>query len=264
MESLIREKQRLKKTVEDKDTEIEDLKREIQQYKSKVEELEAKDVSLQMIVLPAHSSSLEKDKPPTSHLANLPARPPAPEKKPQPISILANLPARSNFTGFETTGGNTAPKASLFAPTAFSPKNPPWSAPLYAGLEPVPESNIPPTLPTRLGRRPKGRVPPLLPHHQSFGASHMPSPALASPALSQDLDTPNLSPATAGTSASTKFPAARSNKYFHGQVFGNIPVPQGALLPHMSSSPPSSFDFNRQSGKDSVRIGPEIQSLTDS
>ena len=257
MESLLREKHQLEKIVRDKDTELEQLKREKQQDRSKIKELEDKVVSLQEYAISVHSSSLEKQQLPTSLSADLPTRPSSPEKKQQPTSILANLPARPKFSGFSTPESDASPQYSLFAPTASPQTTPVWSTPLYAGVEPTTKPATLPALPTLLRGPPKGTVAPLLLHHQYSSASQMPLPPLAPSELSQNHDTLTLSLRATEASASINPPAARTNRYYHGQLFSYIPVPHSAPLALILSSRPLSFDFNQQTGKENLQIGLE-------
>lgn len=246
MEGLVREKQQLEQSSMDKDREIEELKRQKRDFVSKFKELETNVASLRQLMTPTQPSSPEKQQPPPPPLFNLPARPPSPEKNQQPISVLANLPARPKFTGFDTPVGRATPRPSLLTPTASPQMLPPRLSPISTSTEPTSVSNMPTTLPTRPGGLPKGTVPPLLPHHQSFGASQMPSPLSVPPALFQTLDTPN--PSSSATEASTSFslPAARANSYYHGPTFHNIPVPQHRSPPPVPVSILPSFNFNQQ------------------
>ncbi|CAD6579962.1 MAG: hypothetical protein ASARMPRED_009307 [Alectoria sarmentosa] len=246
MEGVVREKQQPEQSSMDKDREIEELKRQKRDFVSKFKELEANVASLRQLVTPMQPSSPEKQQQPPPPLFNLPARPPSPEKNQQPISVLANLPSRPKFTGFDTPGRRATPQPSLFTPTASPQMLPPRPPPISTSTEPTSVSNMPTTLPTRPGGLPKGTVPPLLPHHQSFGASQMPSPLSVPPALFQTLGTPNPSSGATEASACSSLPAARANSYYHGPTFHNIPVPQHSALPTIPSSIPPSFDFNQQ------------------
>lgn len=248
MQDLLREKHRLEKSVRYKDTQIENLKREKRDYISKIEELEAKLVSLQKITIRTLSSSLVGKKQTSPLFAKLPARPPLQEKKQQTTSVLSDLPARPVFNGFDTPGDKPAPQTSLFAPTASPQMPPPRPTPSSADIVPTTESNIPPTLPIRPVVRPKGTVPPLLPHHQSFNVSQMPLPFSVISGL-QNFGTPNSSSHAIGASASFNPPPARANSYFHGSIFHHIPVSQDVPLSPVPYLTPSSFEFNQSIGE---------------
>lgn len=250
MEAFLSEKQLVEK-LRETDAEIEELKKKKQDYISKVKELEAKVVSLGKFAISAHSSSHKTEKPLTSHLANLPARPSSPEKKQQLASLSANLPARLVFTDFEIPGVGKAPQLSLFASTVSPQMLPPWSTPMLAGREPRLESIVPLNLPTRLRGRPKGTVPPLLPHHQSFSAGWGLSPSSIAPNLFQNLGVPNASSGDTSGSACFSPSTTEGNSYYHGPTFPYFPLP----MPPVSSSTamlstiPASFDFNQQDGR---------------
>lgn len=244
MESLLHQ---LQKSMRDKDAEIEQLKRERRNYPSKIKELEDEVISLRNAAIPTRLSSMTNKQPPTLPTANLPPHPSLSEGKQQPISILADLPARPKFTGFDTPAVEPASEPSLFAHTASPQVSIPQPTPLFGVVKPASESTTSTNLPTWPGGGQRGNIPPLLPHDPSYGASQMPLPADTLSALFQNFDTPS-SPSGA-TEASTLFnPAAvRTNSYFHGLIFDNIPVPQ-------SDSPPSSnfssFNFKPPSGND--------------
>ena len=234
--------------IKDKDAEIEELRKEKQDFMSKVKELEAELVSLRKSAIHTISSSIEKKEPPTSLLAKLPTRPSSPKNGQKPTSLFANLPARPAFTGFDTPGGQSAAKPSLFAPTVSPRMLPPQQTPNSAGIAPTFESTIPPTLPRRLGRRQKGIVPPLLPHHQSFGAVSGPSPPSTASTLFQNLGRPNISSGDMSGSASFGTSAAKGNSYHNGPTFQRIPLPPVSSPTLMSSTVPASFNFNQQDG----------------
>lgn len=249
MESHIREKQQLEERIRDKDREIGRLKREKQEYASRVKELEAELVSLRKLATLTRSSSLEKKETPTSLVAQLPARPLPPEKPHQTKSVLANLPARPVFTGLDTSTSILASQPSLFAPIASPQMLQPRPTPYSGGIEPSLGSITPPTHATQPGRRAKGTVPPLLPHHQSFKASQMQSPVTAPLALFQNLDTPNLSQYATRTSASLIAPATRAKSYFPGPSTRHThlpPVPPPRTIP---PTIPASSTSTQQKGK---------------
>lgn len=206
---------------------------------SKVKELEAQLVGLRKFAIHTISSSIENKEPPASLLAKLPQN---------PTSVFANLPARPVFTGFDTPGGQPAPQPSLFAPTASSRIPPPLQSPKSAGISPTVESTIPPTLPTRLGGRPKGIVPPLLPHHQSFGAFSGPSPPPTAPTLFQNLGRPNISSGDMSGSASFGTSAAKGTFYHNGPKFRSSPLPPVSSSTLTSSTVPASPNLKQQNG----------------
>lgn len=122
------------------------------------------------------------------------------------------------------------------------------STPIFASREPEFKSNIPPVLSTRPGARPKGTVPPLLPHHQSFGVARGSSPSSTAPTLFQNLGMPNASSGDTRRSASFGPSTTEGNSYHHGLTFRYIPLPPKSSSTAVSSTVPASFDFNQQKG----------------
>ncbi len=170
---------------------------------SKGKKVEAELDILRKFTVQSISSSLEEKEPPISlaklparPLARLPARPPSSKQGQQPISFLANLPARPAFTGFDTPRGTPAPQPIFFGPRA-SPQMLP-SRPTD-GLESTLESTTPPSLPTQPETRPKGTVPPLLPHYKSFNAVSGPSPPSTAPKFDFSLPPVSTSTRTSST-----------------------------------------------------------------
>lgn len=207
----------------DKDAEIEQLKRERRNYLSKIKELEDEVISLRKAAIPTRLSSMTNKQPPTLSTANLPPHPSLSEGKQQPISIFADLPARPKFTGFDTVGAEPASQPSLFAPTAAPQVSIPQPTPLFGVVKPASESTTSTNLPTWPGGGQRGTIPPLLPHHQSYGASQMPLPADTPSALFQNFDTPSSSSGTTETSALFNPAAVRTNSYFHGLLIFLLP-----------------------------------------
>ena len=248
MEDLLREKQQLEQSVRDKDTEIERLQREKRDDMSKIKELEAKFVGLQKSATPTCSPPVEENEQKSSPFAKSPARPLSQEKKQQPTSIFADLPPRPVFQGFDTPVAKPARQTSWPAPATSPQMLPAQQRPTPIGVGPRPETDKPPTS-VRPGRRPKGIISPLQPHHQSFTAGQMHLPVSVTPGLFPNVGTPNPSSHAAEASQSLNPPPARGNSYYHGSIFHHVPVPQSALLPPVPSSRPPSFDFNQQIGK---------------
>ena len=254
MEDLLRQMQEVEENAREKDMEIERLEREKHEYMAKVKELEAELVSLRKLATLTWSSTLEKKEPPTVLNAQLPARPSPHERIHQPNSILADLPARPAFTGFDTPSSTPASRPSSFAPTASSQMFHPLPTPYFGGMEPPVESSTPPTHATRSERRPKGTIPPLLPHHRSFGASQMQSPVTGPQAMFQNLGTPNPSQYATGAPASITTPDARAKPYFHGPSTRHTHLP--TLSPSRTVSPivPASPISTLQKGKQPLSI----------
>ncbi|CAF9931670.1 MAG: hypothetical protein ALECFALPRED_005073 [Alectoria fallacina] len=188
IETLKGEVRELKQDVQDRDQVIGDLRPQLASVQARVHELEATMTTVQgeldrhkTVVLGLKAELTlrkrdQEDRKPTRdgkvggyslkgtdlHEATfvageiaskipVPARPPTPEKKATPMANA--LPPKPSFTGFSTPSKtNKTPKSS--------PSPNPGSS---AGSDLLPSLLNGPA-------RPKGSVPPLLPHHQSFGA----------------------------------------------------------------------------------------------
>lgn len=238
MEGSLGEKQELEKQVKNMDAEIGELKREKQDFMSKIKELEAEVVMLRKFAIDTLSSSLS---------GKLPTR---------PLSLFANLPERPAFTGLDILMVNPAPQNSFFAPTASSQMFPPRLTLKSAGINPTPESTIPLTPSTRLGRRPKGTVPrrkgtvpPLLSHHQSFGAAWGSSPPSTASTLHQKFGVSNLSSGNTSGPASFGLSTADVNSHHNGPTVRDIPLPPVSSSTPISPTLSASFNFNQQTGR---------------
>ena len=214
-------------------TELNDLKAEILAKAKDADEAKAAVEHAMPTAKVGNYSMTEQDLHDATYIAteaskekSLPARPPTPQSVEKRVPV--GLPSRPLFTGLPTLERNAAPQPPSIAITDSSPG-----------------SDLLPSL-TRGLTRPKGTVPPLMPHHQSFRAGQSLSTGPSSSTA------PAPAPSNATASFSGPSPVFGSSTGPSGSSFFGSREPSGHSLPfglfgnevfQLPSTNTTAFDF---------------------